>query len=139
MKALREFCCINPDCSEHGKRDGENLRVHQTYGKSDSIRLLECKACGRKFSERVHTALSGSRLPIEKIISILHHLAEGCGQRRICRLVGVSRDAVSRLTRIAGDHSRALHNELVSGVQVKEAQADEKWSFVGKKREILHR
>ncbi len=113
----------------------------QTYGKSDTIRLLECKVCGRKFSERAHTALSGSRPRVrgEKIISILHQLAEGCGQRRICRLVGVSRDAVSRLTLIAGDHAKALHDELVSGVQVKEAQADEKWSFVGKKRESLHR
>ncbi len=77
MKALSEFCCISPDCSEHGKRGGENLRVHQTYGKSETIRLLECKVCGRKFSERAHTVLSGSRLPREKIISILHHLAEG--------------------------------------------------------------
>ncbi len=75
----------------------------------------------------------------EKTISVFHHLAEGCGQRRICRLVGVSRDAVSRLTRIAGTHAKALHDELVSGVQVKEAQADEKWSFVGKKRESLQR
>ena len=137
MKPLSEFCCINIDCSEHGERGGENLRVHQIYGKSDTIRLLECKVCGRKFSERAHTALSGSRLPREKIISILHHLAEGCGQRQICRLVVVSRDAVSRLTRIAGDHARALHDELVMDVQVKEAQADEKWNFVGKKGEIL--
>jgi transposase-like protein len=125
MKPLSEFCCIDPDCSERGERGGENLRVHQTYGKSDTIRLLECKVCGRKFSERAHTALSGSRLPKKKIISILHHLAEGCRQRQICRLVGVSRDAVSRLTRIAGDHAKALHDELVRDVQVKEAQADE--------------
>jgi hypothetical protein len=52
--------------------------------------------------------------------------------------VGVSRDAVSRLTRLAGDHAKALHDELVNGVQVKEAQADEKWSFVGKERERMH-
>jgi hypothetical protein len=139
MKPLSEFCCINQDCSEHGERGGENLRVHQTYGKSDTIRLLECKVCGRKFSERAHTALSGSRLPGDKIISILHHLSEGCGQRQICRLLGVSRDAVGRLTLIAGDHARALHDELVRGVQVKEAQADEKWNFVEKKGEVVHR
>ena len=139
MKPLREFCCINPECSEHGKRGGTNLRVHQRYGKSDTIRLLECKVCGHKFSERAHTSLSGSRLPRDKIISILHHLAEGCGQRRICRLVGVSRDTVIRLTGIAGVHAKAIHDELVTDVQVNEAQADEKWSFVGKKRESLHR
>jgi hypothetical protein len=138
MKPLREFCCINIECPEHGKHGGENIRVHQTYGKSDTIRLLECKICGHKFSERAHTTLSGGRLPREKIISILHHLAEGCGQRRVCRLVGVSRDAVRRLVVIAGDHAKALHDELVKGVEVNEAQADEKWSFVGKKRGSLH-
>ena len=139
MKPLSDFCCINSECPEHGKRGGTNLGVHQKYGKSDTIRLIECKVCGHKFSERSHTALSGGRLPRDKIIAILHHLAEGCGQRRICRLLGVSRDAVSRLTRIAGNHSKAIHDELVKEVQVNEAQADEKWSFVGKKRESLHR
>jgi hypothetical protein len=53
--------------------------------------------------------------------------------------VGVSRDAVSRLTGIAGKHAKSLHDELVKGVRVREAQADEKWNFVGKKRESLHR
>ena len=137
MKPLSEFGCVNPNCSEYKKRGDINLRVHQTYGKSDPIRLLECKVCGIKFSERAHTALSGCRLPKDKIISTLHHLAEGCGQRRTCRLVGVSRDAVRRLTLIAGAHAKALHDELVTSVCVNEAQADEKWSFVGKKRGSL--
>lgn len=137
MKPLSEFSCINPDCSEYKKRGDINIRVHQTYGKSDPIRLLQCKACGIKFSERAYTALSGCRLPKDKIISTLHHLAEGCGQRRTCRLVGVSRDAVRRLTLIAGEHAKALHDELVMGVCVNEAQADEKWNFVGKKRRSL--
>jgi len=137
MKPLSEFCCINQECPEHGKRGGIDLVVHQTYRKSDPIRLLECKVCGIMFSERAHTALSGCRLPKDKIISILHHLAEGCGQRRICRLLGVSRDTVIRLTRIAGNHAKALHDELVNGVRISEAQADEKWSFVEKKRGSL--
>ena len=138
IKPLNEFCCINADCAEHGKRGRNNLRIHQTFGKSDTLRLLECFVCGKRFSERAHTALSGSRLPKEKVISILHHLAEGCGQRQICRLVDVSRDAVSRLTRIAGNHAKALHDELVTDLTVTEARADEKWNFVGKKRQELH-
>ena len=119
-------------CWEQGE---QAVRVQQTYGKSDTIHLLECKVCGLKLSERAHTALSGCRLPRDKIVSILHHLAEGCGQRRTCR--GVSRDVVRRLTHIAGEHAKALHDELVNGVIVTEAQADEKWNFVGKKRESL--
>jgi hypothetical protein len=137
MKPLSEFCCINTNCLEYGNRGGTNLKVQQTYGKSDTIRLLECKVCGHRFSERAHTALSGCRLPRDKIISVLHHLAEGCGQRRTCRLVGVSRDVVRRLTHIAGEHAKALHDELVNGLSVTEARADEKWNFVGKKRESL--
>ena len=39
MKPLSELCCINPDCSEHGQRGGENLRVRHIYGKSDTVRL----------------------------------------------------------------------------------------------------
>ena len=139
MKPLNEFCCINQECPEHGKRGVINPIVHQTNGESDPIRLLECKVCGIMFSERAHTALSRCPLPKDKIISILHHLAEGCGQRRTCRLLGVSRDTVRRLTLIAGNHAKSLHDELVQGVQVNEAQADEKWSLVGKKRESLHR
>jgi len=139
IKPLSEFWCINPECQAYGKRETNTLGIHQTFGKSDTIRLLECKVCGTRFSERAHTALSGSRLPKEKVISILHHLAEGCGQRQICRLVEVSRGTVSRLTRIAGDHAKALHDELVTDVIVSEAQADEKWNFVGKKRQKLYR
>jgi hypothetical protein len=40
------------------------------------------------------------------------------------------------LTLIAGEHAKAIHDELVTDVCVKEAQADEKWSFVGKKEEF---
>ena len=139
MKPLSEFCCINQECPEHGKRGSINPIVHQIYGKSDPIRLLECKECGVMFSERAHAALSRCNLSKETIILILHNLSEGCGQKRTCRLLGVSRDAVRRLTLIAGNHAKSLHDELVQGVQVNEAQADEKWSLVGKKRESLHR
>lgn len=137
MKPLSEFSCINPVCLSYGKKGLSNLKVQQTYGKHEPIRLLECKVCGLRFSERAGTALSGSRLPREKVLSVLHHLAEGCGHRRICRLVGVSRGTVSRLARIAGEHAQSLHDQLVRGLEVSEAQTDEKWGFVVKKREPL--
>ncbi|MEK7399682.1 MAG: helix-turn-helix domain-containing protein, partial [Candidatus Poribacteria bacterium] len=112
-------CCINQECPEHGKRGSIDLVVHQTY-RSDPIRLLECKVCGIMFSERAHSALSRCPLPKDKIITILHHLAEGYGQRQTCRLLGVRRDTVRRLTRIVGVHAKSLHDELVNGVQVNE-------------------
>lgn len=135
MKDISEFSCINPECPDYGKRGHGNIMVQQTYGRNNPIRLLQCKTCGKRFSERSHTALSGSRLPLEKAISILEHLGEGCGIRKTGRLVGVSKDTVSRLHRIAGPHAKALHDELVRDLAIDEVQFDGKWGFVGGKRE----
>jgi transposase-like protein len=135
MRDISEFSCINPQCPDYRKRGHGNIRVQQTYGKNNPIRLLQCKTCGKRFSERSHTALSESRLPLEKALSVLEHLAEGCGIRKTGRLVGVSKDTVSRLHRIPGSHAKALHDGLVRDLAIDEVQFDEKWGFVGKKRE----
>ena len=139
MKDIREFSCVNLCCQDYGKKRYGNISVHQKYGKNNSIRLLRCKTCGTRFSERTNTAISEARLPLEKIVSVLKHLAEGCGIRKTARLVGVSKDTVSRLHRKAGVHAKALHDELVQNLTIDEAQFDEKWSFVGKKGEASHR
>ena len=48
--------------------------------------------------------------------------------------MGVHRDTVARLTRKAGDHALATHDELVAlSPPTTEHQFDEKWSFVAKK------
>lgn len=139
MTPLSEFSCINPACPEYGKRGHGNLRVPQSSGKHDSIRFLRCRTCGTRFSERANTAVSEAWLPLEKGVRILEHLAEGCGIRKTARLVGVTKDTVLRLQRKAGAHAKALHDELVQDLRIDEAQFDEKWSFVGKKRETSHR
>jgi hypothetical protein len=35
---------------------------------------------------------------------------------------------------LAGLHAKAVHEQTVEGLECKELQVDEKWSFVGKKR-----
>ena len=139
MKPLEDFCCLNEVCPDFGKRGAGNLGVHQTYGKYQSIRLLKCRTCGTRFSERRNTPLADCRLPEERAESVLHHLAEGCGVRQTARLTGVSKDTVQRLQRQAGEHAQSVHEERVQNVTVHEAQFDEKWSFVGKKGGPTHR
>jgi transposase-like protein len=39
---------------------------------------------------------------------------EGCGVRKTSRLVGVNKNTVIRYSRLAGEHARALHDELVA-------------------------
>lgn len=72
-----------------------------------------------------------------KIASIAHHLAEGCGIRATSRLLGVKQGTVIRYNRLLGQHGKALHDEKVRGLKVREAQADEMWVFVGKKRQAV--
>lgn len=90
------------------------MTVTSRYGKDKRRRMLRCSACKARFSERKGTPLFDSRLPPEKVESVLEHIAEGCGVRQTGRLCKVNRGTVGRLSRIAGGHARDLHEELVA-------------------------
>jgi len=114
MRPLEEFCCQNKNCQDYGKRGLGNLGLHGWRGKNKEIRLLSCRTCKTRFSERKGTALSYSRLPEEKAVAVLDHVREGNGVRATSRLVGVHMSTVSRLSRVAGEHARNAHDELVA-------------------------
>ena len=114
MDDLSRFCCQNSDCRDYGRCGGENLTVCGRFGKEGRIRLLYCRTCKARFSERKGTPLFHIKLPDERREQVLAHLTEGCGVRQTSRLVGVHRDTVTRLARRAGDHARMLHDELVA-------------------------
>jgi transposase-like protein len=110
---LTRFCCQNPDCDLHGRRGQDNLLVIDHFGKARH-RLLYCKVCKARFSEFKGTPFFNSRLPHEKVLAVLEHLADGCGVRQTARLVGVNKDTVTRLALLAGEHAKAAHDELVA-------------------------
>jgi LacI family transcriptional regulator len=110
---LSPFCCLNPDCPDHGKRGHGNLTVPMRYG-PHGRRLLRCRSCKARFCERKGTPLFDSRLPPEQTADVLKHLADGCGVRQTARLTGVGKDTVTRYGLLAGEHARQLHDELVA-------------------------
>ena len=112
MDDLSRFCCLNPGCALYGKRDQGNIAVRALYG-PHRRRLLYCKTCKQRFSERKGTPLFQTRLDDRTALSVLAHLQEGTGVRQTERLVGVHRDTVTRLGRLAGDHAHDAHDELV--------------------------
>lgn len=114
MNDLARFCCLNSDCPDYGGRGAGNLTVTSRYGPDKSRRMLRCRTCQTRFSERKGTPLFDSRLPPEKAEAVLEHIAEGCGVRQTGRPCKVNRNTVGRLSRIAGDHARDLHDELVA-------------------------
>jgi len=111
---LSTFCCLNPACDAHGKRGAGNLTVCDRIGKDGQYRLLRCRHCKARFSERKGTVFFRSQMPEAKVVSILAHVQEGCGMRQTGRLVGTKEDTVIRYARLAGQHGKALHDEVVA-------------------------
>jgi len=114
MDDLSHFCCQNPRCVTHGRRGAGNLSVCGHIGKAKDIRLLLCKTCGKRFSERKGTVFYRSRMPLAKVISILQHVQEGNGMRQTGRLEQVKEDTVIRYAKRAGEHAQQLHEELLA-------------------------
>ncbi|HEX4612330.1 MAG TPA: helix-turn-helix domain-containing protein [Urbifossiella sp.] len=113
MDDLSRFCCLNPECPDHGKRGHGNLTVPARYG-PHKTRVLRCSTCKTRFSERKGTPLFDARLPADEVVSVLAHVAEGIGTRKTARLVGVHPDTVTRDIRRAGGHAERLHDERVA-------------------------
>ena len=114
MDDLSPFCCLNLGCPDLGRRGAGNLSVSSRYGPGKTRRMLRCRTCKARFSERKGTPLFGSQLTQEQAVSIFEHLAERNGVRATARLVKVNRNTVVRYSRLAGDHARRLHDELVA-------------------------
>ena len=110
---LSTFCCQNLQCPNYGRRGLGNLTVSMRYGPQQR-RLLRCKTCKARFSERKGTPLFGAQLPEAKVVDLLSHIAEGVGVRKTSRLVGVNKNTVVRYTLLAGTHAQQLHEELVA-------------------------
>jgi IS1 family transposase/transposase-like protein len=133
MDDLSRFCCLNSRCPDFGRRGAGNLTVTGRLGKFRQYRLLSCRSCRGRFSERKGTPLYRAHLPEDKVTSILEHITEGCGVLKTARLVKVHPDTVSRSTRAAGEPARAAHAELVAhSPETREIPMDEEWSFVAK-------
>jgi transposase-like protein len=114
METLSKFCCQNKRCQDYGKRNANNLTVGGRFGKHNHIRLLYCRTCKKRFSERKGTPLFRMKLDEKKAISLLEHISESCGVRKTGRLVGINRNTVMRYSRLAGEHAQTFHDELVA-------------------------
>ena len=110
---LSAFCCQNPKCPDYGQRGLGNLTVPMRYGPRQR-RVLRCRTCKARFSERKGTPLEDARLPAATVAAVLEHVAEAVGTRKTARLCGVHPDTVTRYIRLAGSHAERLHDELVA-------------------------
>jgi len=130
---INTLTCVNEECHMFNQSGADNLVIRKVYG-HDSIRFLRCRQCGEEFSERRGTALFNTKLAEERAEAVIEHLDEGCSVSGTARLVKVSKDAVSRLLRVAGRHAKKFHDEQVKDLTPQVLEFDEQWSFVKKSR-----
>ena len=114
MHPIEHLCCQNPQCPDAGRRGHGNLIFRGYSGKARRIRMVYCRTCKARFSERKGTVLEQARLPDAKALDVLNHLREGCGTRATSRLVGVDKNTVTRYRARAGAHAEPLHQEQVA-------------------------
>lgn len=135
---VSDVACDNPKCPHYGIKGAGNVTVRRRYG-AEGIRFLRCLTCKQEFSERRKTPLYNLKLPKQKIIDVVRHLAEGVPARRTARLTEVGRETVNRIVKAVGKHAKEIHDQLVRDFEVTEVQMDEMWAFVGKKRQTSDR
>lgn len=93
---LTEFFCPNKLCENHGKKGLGNIVIYHTYGR-EQRRLLKCKTCNRRFSERRSTLFFGLHTQESKIKEVIVCLMDGMSFREAALASGLDKDTVQRI------------------------------------------
>ena len=128
------YACPNSRCADHGKKGGgNNVRMERRYG-MNQVALLRCRTCKRTFSENRGTPFFELRLPYEKLYQVLTALVR-CGSiRGTADTVGVDKNTVMRILRVAGEKMKEFNEFMLRNLKMNQVQCDEFWTFVGTKR-----
>lgn len=111
---LKDLCCLNERCVAYGARGAGNLSVCGCTDHARQIAQIYCCICKHRFSERKGTVFYRSRTPAAKVVQILQHVQEGNGMRQTGRLMGCKEETVIRYAKLAGQHARLAHDQLVA-------------------------
>jgi transposase-like protein len=93
---LDNFFCPNESCGDHGKKGLGNIVVYHKYGK-DQRKLLKCKTCNFRFSERRSTFFFGLHTKESKIKEVMFYLLEGMSFREAAVAADLDKDTVQRI------------------------------------------
>ena len=93
---LGDFFCPNEFCGDHRKKGLGNIVLLHTYGK-EKRKLLKCKTCNHRFSERHSTFFFGLHTNEYKIKEVIAHLLEGKSFREAAIAADLDKDTVQRI------------------------------------------
>jgi transposase-like protein len=132
------YFCPYLDCANHGRVGPDNHIIGAgRYGERQT-QLLKCKVCDRTFSQRRGTPLFNLKAKEETFYDVIACLAEGNGIRATARIKKVDKDTVAAWLDKASRHMEAVSQYLMVNLHFEEAQLDEFWSFVKKRKRTAH-
>ena len=110
----------------------------QRFGKHrNGLQRFRCPQCRKTYTED-HARLFGLMIvPEDKALLAIQLLIEGTSIRSAERITGLHRDTIIRLLVLAGERCIAVMDTQMRNLHCKHLQADEIWSFVGKKQRHL--
>jgi len=107
----------------------DERRKHGTDRKGNQ--RFRCKDCGTTFIDDTPKPLGDMRISMKDATTALGMLLEGMSIRATSRLTGLKADTICNLILVAGENCGHFLDNAIQGVEVKDVQVDEIWSFVG--------
>ena len=124
--------CWNEACAQYAQVGAGNIRL---YGRSPKgVQRFQCKTCRKVFAATRGTPFYGVHDP-EKMLTALAMVCERSSLRGIQRILGVKPDTVVEWLEKAAEHVGVIEHLLQKHHQVKRAQLDGLWAYVGHKGE----
>jgi len=109
------------DMRRHGKR-------------RDGTPRFRCSQCGKTFSiPKQYGVIGHKQIDEEAALLALTLIVEGNSVRSAARVTGLQKNTVIKLVVDAGQRCEALLDAKIRNVQASDVQADEVWTYVGKK------
>jgi len=129
--------CPNEACEDYGRlQDKQGQRNLHKFGKTlRGVQRYRCTSCGRTFTETTGTLFFRKHAPEKDILETLVLLAEGSRISSLSRAKGFKEDTILSWLRGAAKHAEQIEEILMAEYQVKRAQLDAMWSYVGNKGE----
>ncbi len=99
----------------------------------NGLQRFRCIQCGKTYTEEHERLFAPMTVPEDKALLAIQLLIEGTSVRTVERVTQLHRDTILRLLVLAGERCIALMDTRMRDLRCKRIQADEIWSFVGKK------
>ncbi|MEW6108451.1 MAG: helix-turn-helix domain-containing protein [Nitrospirota bacterium] len=115
---IYDFFCPNEYCGDHGKKGKGNIIVYNRYGKQHR-RLLKCKTCKSKFSERRETFFFGMHTKEKKIKEVIECLLKGMSYRETAVTTEIDKDTVQRIWKRFLGYCEESLNSLLKEFDIK--------------------